>query len=426
MNIRTPSRRERTASAVSNGRGGPKVFFVAGDVSGEQNAGRLAAAIRAVRPDVRLFGVGGETMRAAGVEVLLETADLGFVGVLDAFHILRRLLRVFRQAQRLIEAASPDVVVLVDSEFVTMPAALWLKRRRVPAVFYYPPQVWLWGSWRLPAMVPLARRFISAFRPEAELYRSAGADAVWVGHPLRDIVRVDEDVDRAMEAIGLDPRRPLVALMPGSRRSEVQALLGPILGAARLLRRRDPTLQFAIPLASEPLRPVIERAVVESGLDDTAVYPHGSYAVLSRARAVIQCSGTATLETGLLGIPSLIVYRCRPIEHFVGRRVMNVDHIGMVNILLGEMVQPEFFNRNVDAEHIAEETWSLLSDDRRRQFIRRRLADLEAHLGPPGAPARAANAVLELLPSADGAWVDDLALAAGGAETLASVSSVYP
>jgi lipid-A-disaccharide synthase len=424
MNLRTPPG-QRKKAASSNGRGGPKVWFVAGDVSGEQNAGRLAAAIRALCPDVQLFGAGGDTMRAAGVDVLLETTDLGFVGVLDAFRISRRLVGVFREAQRLIEAMQPDLVVLVDSEFVTMPAALWLRRRGVPAVFYYPPQAWLWGRWRLPAMVPLARRFISAFSEEAELYRGAGADAVWTGHPLRDIVRVDEDAGRAMEAVGLDPARPLVALMPGSRRSEVQMLLAPILGGARLLRERDARLQFAIPLATEQLRDDVESAVRESGLD-VVVYPRGSYAVLSNAQAVIQCSGTATLETALLGIPSLIVYRCRPIEHFVGRRVMNVDFIGMVNILLGEMVQPEFFNRNVDAEHICDETWSLLSDERRRQFIRRRLGDLAELLGPPGALDRAARAVVELLPAYQPAWSEDLALAAGDEAALGSVPALFP
>jgi lipid-A-disaccharide synthase len=388
MEMRTSSQAHRADGVVATGDGqprgasvgqpprregdGPKIWFVAGDVSGEQNAGRLAAAIRALCPDVRLYGAGGETMRGAGVEVLVETADLGFVGVLDSFHIMRRLIGVFRRAQRLIEATDPDLVVLVDSEFVTMPAAFWLRRRRVPVVFYYPPQAWLWGRWRLPAMVPLARRFISAFRAEAELYRSAGADAVWTGHPLRDIVRRHDD-PRALEAIGLDPARP-----------------------------------------SESLRAGVERAVAESGLADVAVYAHESYAVLSRARAVVQCSGTATLETALLGIPSVIVYRCRPIEHFVGRRVMNVDYIGMVNILLGEMVQPEFFNVHVDAEHIAAEAWSLLTDERRRQFIRRRLADLETELGPPGALLRAARAVLEVLPADEHALRDDLALAAGG------------
>jgi lipid-A-disaccharide synthase len=378
---------------------GPTLWFVAGDVSGEENAARLAAAIRKLCPSVRLLGAGGPAMRRAGIDVRVETAHLGFVGVLDSFRILRGLTRTFREAQRLIVETRPDLVILVDSEFVTMPAAFWLRRRRVPVVFFYPPQVWLWGRWRLPAMVRLARRFISAFRPEADIYRAAGADAVWAGHPLRDIVRVEGDAAAAVQAIGLDPGRPLVALMPGSRRSEIQALVAPILAAARLLQERAPELQFAVPLASESLRAEIEAGVRASGVRDVAVYDNDSYLVLSRARAAIQCSGTATLEAALLGIPAVIVYRCRPIEHFVGRRVMSVDYIGMVNILLEEMVQPEFFSHTIDAAPLAAEAWSLLTDERRRRYVQNRLAELKDLLGPPGALARAARAVVDLLPA---------------------------
>jgi lipid-A-disaccharide synthase len=407
----------RPRRAGGNGQG-PTIWFVAGDVSGEENAARLAVAIRALCPGVRLLGAGGTAMRSAGIEVAVETAHLGFVGVLDSFRILPRLVGAFRQAQRAIEETRPDLVVLVDSEFVTMPAAFWLRRRGVPVVFFYPPQVWLWGRWRLPAMVPLAKRFVSAFRPEADIYRAAGADAVWTGHPLRDIVRVDGDGAAAVQAIGLDPSRPLVALMPGSRRSEIQALVAPILGAAKILRERDPALQFAIPLASEALRGAVEEGVRASGLSDVAVYRNGSYAVLSRACVAIQCSGTATLEAALLGIPSVIVYRCRPLEHFVGRRVMQVDYIGMANILLEEMVQPEFFHHRIEAAPLADEAWSLLTDERRRRYVQKRLASLSEILGPPGALERAAQAVLEVVPGWEAGR--ELALANGELNGAAS------
>ena len=127
-------------------------------------------------------------------------------------------------------------------------------------VFFFPPQVWLWGRWRLPLVVPLAARVLSAFREEAEIYRAAGANSLWVGHPLSDAVRVNEDPAAALRKIGLAPDRPLVVLMPGSRIQEIRDLCEPILGAARLLQNRDPALQFAIPLASEDLRPPLENA----------------------------------------------------------------------------------------------------------------------------------------------------------------------
>jgi lipid-A-disaccharide synthase len=224
-------------------------------------------------------------------------------------------------------------------------------------------------------------------------------DTVWIGHPLVDVVRVQEDPALALRELGLDPARPLVVLMPGSRRREIKALMAPILGAARLLQQRDPALQFALPLASETFRLEVEEAVRQSGVRGIAIYRPQSYTVLSRAQVVLQCSGTATLEAALLGIPAVIVYRCIPIEYLVGRYILiEAEFIGMPNILLGEMVQPEFFHKNVDAEHLADEAWSLLTDHQRRQNIQARLAELSGLLGSPGVFQRAAQAVVDLLP----------------------------
>ena len=187
--------------------------------------------------------------------------------------------------------------------------------------------------------------------------------------------------------------------MPGSRRREISALLAPMLDAARRLQQRDPRLQFALPLASSAFRREIEAAVRASGVHDVAIYRPRSYAVLSRARVALQCSGTATLETALLGIPSVIVYRCLAIEYMAARCFMHVDFIGMPNILLGEMVQPELLQRRADAEHMAQAVWTLLTDKPRWHAIHARLGMLREVLGAPGAYERAAGAILDLLPA---------------------------
>jgi lipid-A-disaccharide synthase len=224
---------------------------------------------------------------------------------------------------------------------------------------------------------------------------------------LRDVVRVREDSAAAMRAIGLDEKRPLVVLMPGSRPQEVR-FNGPLMArAAIILQQSHPDLQFAIPLASETVRAELVRQVRENGLRNAAIYVPRTYAVLSRARAVLQCSGTATIETALLGIPSVIVYRCPRLHYAVARRVMHVNFIGMPNILLGEMVQPEFFGNRIAPEHLAAELHSLITDEARRYVICRRLADLPELLGPAGAVKRAALSVLELLPKQPDATVRD-------------------
>jgi len=377
---------------------GVTICLVAGDVSGDQNGGRLARAMLDLDPAIRLMGVGGPAMKRAGVEVAVDSTGVSTIGPPDSVRAVRSVYRVWRGARALLANTHPALAVLIDAETLNLMLARWLRAHGVPVVFFFPPQVWLWGRWRLPVVVPLATRVLSAFREEAEIYKKAGADSLWVGHPLRDAVRVNEDAAAELKRVGLDPNRPLVALMPGSRVQEIRDLCGPMLGAARLLARRNPALQFAIPLAGEELRAPLEDAVRRSGVSSTMIYSPDSYAVLSRAKVVLQCSGTATVEVGLLGIPSVIAYRCRPLYYLVGRRLMNVKFIGMVNILLDELVQPEFFQKNVDATHLADEVWSLLTNETRRRHIQTRLAHLPEVLGPAGVMRRAARCVMDLLP----------------------------
>jgi lipid-A-disaccharide synthase len=373
------------------------ICLVAGDVSGDQNGGRLARALLDLKPGLRLIGVGGAALRRSGVEVAVDSTGVSTIGPPDSLQAVRLLIHVWRGARSLIRTAQPNLVVLIDAETLNVMLARWLRARGVPVVFFFPPQVWLWGRWRLPLVVPLATRVLSAFREEAEIYRAAGANSLWIGPPLRDAVRVDEDPAAALHKTGLTHDRPLVVLMPGSRKQEIRDLCEPIIGAAQFLQQRDPTLQFAIPLASEELRPELEAWLRRSTLHSTVIYNPGSYAVLSQARAVLQCSGTATIEVGLLGIPSVIAYRCRPLYYSVGRRLMRVKFIGMVNILLDELVQPEFFQKNVDAFYLADEVWSLLTNETRRREIQAQLARLPEILGPTGVMSRAARAVMELL-----------------------------
>jgi lipid-A-disaccharide synthase len=373
------------------------ICMVAGDVSGDQNGGRLARALLDLDPAIRLLGAGGPAMARSGVEVAVSSTAVSTIGPPDSVRAIRSVLHVWRAARALFDRVRPDLAILIDAETLNLMLARSLRARGVPVVFFFPPQVWLWGRWRLPLVVPLSTRVLSAFREEAEIYKEAGADSLWVGHPLRDAVRVIDDPAAAMHRLGLDPARPLVALMPGSRIQEIRDLCGPMLGAARLLTLRNPALQFAIPLAGEELRAPLESALRHSGLRNAVIYNPDSYAVLSRARVVLQCSGTATLEVGLLGIPSVIAYRCRPLYYRVGRRLMRVRFIGMVNILLDEAVQPEFFQKDVDELHLADEVWSLLTNETRRRHIQARLAHLPDVLGPTGVMRRAACAVMELL-----------------------------
>jgi lipid-A-disaccharide synthase len=375
----------------------PTICLVAADVSADQNAARLASALRRQAPGVRLIGAGGPMMRRAGMDVLCDSSDVSMVGPPDSLRTLKSVVRVWRRLTAMIKTNSPDVAVLIDNETLNLLIARWLRKRGIPTVFFFPPQIWFWGRWRLRWMAPLITRVLCAFREEAELYRAAGVDTVWTGHPLRDVVHGRDDSAAAVRAIGLDPDRPVIVLMPGSRPQELDAHCGLMFAAAKLLRARDSRVQFAIPLAAEALRSRLEAEARRNGLPDFVIYSPESFGVLSQAKVVLQCAGTATLEAALLGIPSVIVYQCDRLRYAAARRIMYVKYIGMVNILLHEMVQPEFFHYRIDANQIADEVWSLLTDETRRGRIRARLATLAEIMGPTGAMDKAAAAILEVV-----------------------------
>lgn len=381
---------------MSKNGGPPKICLVAADVSADQNAARLAAALRRQSPGVSLIGAGGPMLHGAGMDAMCDSSDVSMVGPPDSVRTLRSVVRVWRRLTSMIAEQSPDVAVLIDNETLNVLFARWLRKRGIPTVFFFPPQVWFWGRWRLRWMAPYITRVLCAFRQEAELYRAAGVDTVWTGHPLRDVVRVRDDSAAAVRAIGLDPSRRLVVLMPGSRPQELDAHCDLMFAAAKILRSRDPNLQFAVPIAADTLRERLEREAARSGLSNLAVYAPDSFGVMSHAQAILQCAGTATLEAALLGIPSVIVYQCDRLRHAAARRIMYVKYIGMVNILLGEMVQPELFHWRISPGQVANEMWSLLNDELRRNRIRARLAELADIMGPPGAMDNAAAAVLEL------------------------------
>ena len=380
----------------ANGRP-PTICLIAADISADQNAGRLASALRRQAPGVKLIGAGGTMMERAGMAAICDSSDVSMVGPPDSLRTVKSLIQVWRRLTAMVAENRPDVAVLIDNETLNLLMARWLRKRGIPTVFFFPPQIWFWGRWRLKWMAPSITRVLCAFREESEIYRATGIDTVWTGHPLRDVVRVRSDSADAVRAIGLDPNSPLIVLMPGSRPQELDAHCNLMFTTARILRERDPRLQFAVPTAAEALRGRLEAEVRAGKLSGVAIYDPDSFGVLSHARAVLQCAGTATLEAGLLGVPSVIVYQCARWRHALARRLMYVKYIGMVNILLHEMVQPEYFGPRIDPEKIADEVWSLANDDTRRSRIRARLAELPEIMGPPGASQKAAGAVLELV-----------------------------
>lgn len=368
-----------------------RLLISSGEPSGDVYAGELLLRLRASHPALQAFGLGGDHVAAAGGSLLAHVRDVAVVGLLEVLRHLGDLRRVFDRILAEVDRDRPDVAVLVDYPDFNLRLAAQLHRRGIPVVYYVSPQVWAWRRGRLRQIRRLVSRMLVLFPFEEDIYRNAGIPVTFVGHPLVERLRPVEDRDAFVGEIGLDPRRPLVAVLPGSRPGEVAHNRPPLRAAAELLRARRPELQLAVAAAAS----LPDAAFADFGLP---IVRDRTHALLSAADVGIVASGTATVEAALLDLPMVVVYRVSPLTYFLGRPLLSVDRFAMVNLIAGRDVVPELMQGRFTAERVASETLGLLDTPGRREAMRRDLAEVRARLGGPGASTRAAQAVAAFLP----------------------------
>jgi lipid-A-disaccharide synthase len=371
-----------------------RVLVSCGEPSGDLYAGDLVRELREQAGSLDVFGLGGDRLQEAGGRLVAHVRDLAVVGLLEVLKHLRRLRGVFRTVLDEVERERPAVAVLVDYAEFNLRLARELKSRGVPVVYYVSPQVWAWRRGRIRAIRERVTRMVVIFPFEEALYRQAGIPVTFVGHPLVDLARPAEDGAAFLAAQGLDPARPVVAVLPGSRPQEVAHNLPPIAGALRLLRERRGTLQFALAVA-----PSLDPRLLDRDLDGLPVtrLAGRTDALLSASSAGIVASGTATVEAALMDLPSVVVYRVAPFTYALGRPFVRVPHYAMANLIAGREVFKELIQRDFRPESVAGEVVSLVEDPVRRRDVRQGLQQVRSRLGPPGASVRAAAVVAEIL-----------------------------
>jgi lipid-A-disaccharide synthase len=370
-----------------------RVFISCGEPSGDLYAGALTEQLRALNPTVQVTGFGGERLRAAGAELVGDYHGLAVTGLVEALRVLPRSLGMYRRLVRAARQQRPDVFVAIDFPDFNFRLASAIRRLGVPIVYYIPPQLWAWRSGRMRTLKALADRICVIFPFEPAIYRDAGTPATFVGHPLVDLAVADAPRDAFLAEVRLDPARPVVALMPGSRANEVGQILPTILQALPRIAAAVPGTQFLLARAPgladgllAPLRSTnIPVAVVEGRSDS----------VLAASNAVITASGTATVQAAIHECPMVIVYRVAPLSYAIGRRFVHVDTFGMVNLVAGDRIAPELIQDGFTAEAVAAETIRLLTDESVRARTLAALQEVKRRLGGEGASRRAAEAVLE-------------------------------
>lgn len=370
------------------------IFIVAGEVSGDLSAAHLVRELRRRDPTIRLVGVGGPRMAAAGVAILRDSSTWGAIGHLDPLLRIRAYLRRLRAVEAAIRDAHPDLLLLVDFPAFNLRLAERL-HGVAPVAYYFPPMVSVRKGNRAARVAPLGMRLLATLRREEEAYLAAGADVVFIGHPVVDMATVSWDGETARARFGIPAGSPVVGLLPGSRLQEVRAHLAIMLRAAAGLRGEFPDLWFVLPMPTTGFVRMVEPAVTSSGLPIRIVTD--VYEAMSVASVLVTATGTATLEGTVLGIPMVAVYRLPWVSWFIALRIVSVRHAALPNILAGREIVPEFLQARMTPRRIADAVGALLRDPARRQEMRADLQRVAADLGPPGAIARAAAEIMALL-----------------------------
>lgn len=371
----------------------PTVLVVAGEASGDLRGAELVAAMRALVPGLRVTGVGGERLRAEGQEVLVRAEEISTMGLTEVFSSAGRILGAFRLVRDAIEGRSgdrPDLVVLIDLPDFNLRLAPIARRAGVPVLYYVSPQVWAWRRWRVRQLARNVDRLAVVFPFEEEIYRGL-ADVTFVGHPALDTVKPTRPAAETRARYGLDPSRPLVALLPGSRAAEVRSLLPEMLRAIDVLRA-DVEVDAVLALASEELRPLVVKSVGRM-----PVVSGETWDLVAASDLVLCASGSATLETALLERPMVVSYRLSPLTWAVARLLVRVPFVAMPNLVLGRRAVPELLQHEATAGRMAAEARAILLDPARAAAMRADLASVRARLGEGGAAGRAATIAVDML-----------------------------
>lgn len=376
------------------------MMLVAGERSGDVYGGWLAAELKRRDPAIELFGCCGDTMRHAGVESIVDAHEFAMVGITEVLSGLPRAYRAYRKLASEAAHRRPALAVLIDSPSLNMRVANRLKRLGIPVLYFVSPQIWAWKKWRLRQLRTLVDRMVCIFEFEPAIYQRVGVAAEYCGHPLAGRVAPALSREEFFGRTRLDPARPLVALLPGSRRIEIAYILPALVEAAARLAGKRP-VQFVLPVAPGLSRNVVDgflRAAPSLAAPNgpLRVVEHSTYEALAYSTLAVVASGTATVEAALLERPMVVVYRVAPITAFLARRMVNVPFFSMVNILARRQIVPELIQRDFTAARLEAEIVNLLDDPSALTRMAGELRVVKAGLGGGGAIEHVADSVMAM------------------------------
>lgn len=371
-----------------------KIMMIAGEASGDLHGAGLIQALLQRDASLEIFGIGGDRMQAAGMTLRCHVRDVAFMGFTEVIKHLGDIKKVFDDLVSAARRRQPDLVVLIDYPGFNLRLGKKLKALGFPIFYYIAPQVWAWHASRAKKMAAFVDRMAVIFPFEVDFFAAYGIDARLVGHPLLDGLRVDLSKEEFCRRTGLSPNQPILALFPGSRKQEIEKLLPVLMQTVDLLLERHPTMQIAVSRAE-----TIQQSIMEPFLQNRQIrLVHGcSYELMAYATAAIVKSGTSTLETACFETPFCIIYKVSPLSYFIGRCVVRIPFIGLVNIVAKKEIAHEFIQDEASPEALVPEIERCLFDEPYRRRMIASLAKIKGLLGGSGAAARTAQMILEII-----------------------------
>ncbi len=374
----------------------PRIMIIAGETSGDLHGGMLVKELKKIDPGLEIYGIGGDSMQAAGMELSYHIREFSFMGFVEVLGHLPFIRSVFKKLEELLVSRKPDLLVLIDYPGFNLRFGRIAKRMGIDVVYYISPQVWAWGKRRIGVIRRLVKKMLVILPFEEKFYQRLKIPARYVGNPLRDTVKPSLRKEEFYRQHGLNSNEALVGILPGSRRQEVERILPVMLQACQLLYNGNQNIQFALGAA-----PHINRQYIKEQLDrcsiNVALVENQTYDLMAHSRLIMVASGTATLETGLAGTPMIIVYKTNPLSFIIGKALVKLPFIGLVNLVAGKKVVPEFLQWEARPGAIFLMARMLMDEGPPRQAVLAELAGIPQILGEPGAARRAAVEIMQVL-----------------------------
>ena len=374
-----------------------RIFIIAGENSGDLHGSNLVKAIRKMDSSIEFKGLGGPQLASAGVTLMMNIVeDFAIIGFWEIVKNISKFKKLFKSVVDELKNGNYSGIILIDYPEFNLKVAREAKKLGIPIIYYVSPQIWAWRRGRRKEISNIVSKMLVVLPFEVKHYEGTGLDVEYVGHPLLDVIKLTMTKDVVCKKFDLDPNKLIIGLLPGSRKGEVERILPIMIATAELIKQKIPDVQFVLPRASTISQDLIQLHLQNTSLN-TKVVNEFRYNVRSILDFALVASGTATLESAFLKTPMVVIYKVSLLTWLIAKNLVTLPYIGLVNILAGDLIVPEFIQNDAKPTAIAKRVLKILNDPEELENIKFELAKVREKIGEPGASMNAARAVLEVI-----------------------------